>query len=67
MKRELRGCTVHPSDQLPDVFSEYFLNRVKLIRDDHDLQTLCRLFIMTLTLTLSLIHFNQFLKNIVEV
>ena len=30
--------TVHPSDQLPDVFSEYFLNKVKLIRDDLDLQ-----------------------------
>ena len=31
--------TVHPSDQLPDVFSECFLDKVKLIRDDLDLQT----------------------------
>ena len=31
--------TVHPTDQLPDVFSEYFLNKVKLIRADLDLQT----------------------------
>ena len=31
--------TVHPSEQLPNVFSEYFLNKVKLIRDDLDLQT----------------------------
>ena len=30
---------MHPSDQLPDVFSEYFLNKVKKIRDDLDLQT----------------------------
>ena len=31
--------TVHPSDQLPHVLSEYFLNKVKQIRDDLDLQT----------------------------
>ena len=31
--------TVHPSDQLPDVFSECFRKKVKLIRDDLDLQT----------------------------
>ena len=31
--------TVHPSDQLPDVFSEYFLNKVKLIHDYLVLQT----------------------------
>ena len=31
--------TVHPSDQLPDVFSEYFLNKMKQIRNDLDLQT----------------------------
>ena len=30
---------VHPSHQLPDVFFEYFLNKVKLICDDLDLQT----------------------------
>ena len=31
--------TVHPSNQLPDVFSKYFLNKVKLICDDLNLQT----------------------------
>ena len=31
--------TFHPSDQLPNVFSEYVLNKVKLIRDDLDFQT----------------------------
>ena len=30
---------VHPSNQLPHVFSEYFLNKVNVIRDDLDLQT----------------------------
>ena len=31
--------TVQPSDQLLGVFSEYFLNQGKQIRDDCDLQT----------------------------